>query len=43
MDWSVNLFNERLELDPEGRAIVPQRPGLGFTLDTDLLARRQVG
>ena len=42
MDWSVNLFNERLELDPEGRAIVPQRPGLGFTLDTDLLARRQV-
>ncbi len=42
MDWSVNLFNERLELDPRGRAIVPTRPGLGFTLDTALLARRQV-
>ncbi|MDG2113302.1 MAG: mandelate racemase/muconate lactonizing enzyme family protein, partial [Actinomycetota bacterium] len=40
MDWSVHLFNERLELDDRGRARVPQRPGLGVTLNEDLLARR---
>jgi L-alanine-DL-glutamate epimerase-like enolase superfamily enzyme len=39
MDWSVNLFNERLELDGDGRMVVPQRPGLGVTLDEDLVAR----
>jgi len=43
MDWSVNLFNERLELDDSGRARVPQGPGLGVTLNEDLLARRVVG
>ncbi len=42
MDWSVNLFNERIELDDQGRALVPTRPGLGFTLDDDLLARRRI-
>ncbi len=39
MDWSVNLFNERLERDDNGRAVVPDRPGLGVTLDETLLAR----
>ncbi|MGF1597806.1 MAG: mandelate racemase/muconate lactonizing enzyme family protein [Acidimicrobiales bacterium] len=42
MDWSVNLFEERLELDADGRAVVPDRPGLGVTLDGDLLASRRV-
>lgn len=42
MDWSVNLFNERLELDDEGRAIVPERPGLGVTLNDDLIAKRTI-
>lgn len=42
MDWSVNLFNERISLDEHGRAIVPTAPGLGVTLDEDLLASRTV-
>ena len=42
MDWSVNLFQERLELDPDGRMVVPDRPGLGFTLDDELVRARQV-
>lgn len=42
MDWSVNLFNERIELDESGRAVVPQRPGLGVTLNDELLATRSV-
>ena len=42
MDWSVNLFNERLELDANGRIIVPDRPGLGVTLDEDLVRARGV-
>lgn len=43
MDWSVNLFQERLELDASGRMIVPDRPGLGVTLDDDLITARRVG
>ena len=42
MDWSVNLFQERLELDPSGRMIVPDRPGLGVTLDADLVDARRI-
>lgn len=42
MDWSVNLFNERIELDSDGRACMPHGPGLGVTLDEDLLAKRSV-
>ncbi len=42
MDWSVNLFQERLELDAGGRIIVPDRPGLGVTLDDDLVRARGV-
>ena len=30
-EWLDPLFNERLEID-DGRMIVPDRPGLGFTL-----------
>ncbi len=42
MDWSVNLFEERLELDEAGRLLVPDRPGLGFRLDEALVADRRV-
>lgn len=42
MDWSVNLFQERIELDADGWALVPERPGLGVTLDDDLVAARTV-
>ena len=42
MDWSVNLFQERLELDPTGRMVVPDRPGLGVTLDDDLVRSRRL-
>ncbi len=43
MDWSVNLFEERLRLDGNGRIVVPTAPGLGVTLDQDLVAARSVG
>lgn len=42
MDWSVNLFQERIPLDGGGSAVVPQRPGLGVTLDDDVVASRLV-
>lgn len=42
MDWSVNLFNERIALDDEGQAVVPTGPGLGVTLSDDLLASRSL-
>lgn len=43
MDWSVPLFDERLELDAEGRLVIPHRPGWGVSLDEDLISRRRVG
>lgn len=42
MDWSVNLFNERIELDADGRAVVPNRAGLGVTLNQALLDSAQL-
>lgn len=42
MDWSQNLFHERLELDGSGRMVVPDRPGLGVTLDDELVRARRV-
>jgi L-alanine-DL-glutamate epimerase-like enolase superfamily enzyme len=36
------LFQEKLELDGEGRVIVPERPGLGFTPNYELLERYRV-
>jgi L-alanine-DL-glutamate epimerase-like enolase superfamily enzyme len=36
-DWLDPLFNERLELK-DGRMLVPNRPGLGFTLSPQALA-----
>lgn len=42
MDWSVNLFQERIQLNSDGQAIVPDRPGLGVTLDEELVAARTI-
>lgn len=39
-DWLDPLFNERLE-NRNGRMIVPNRPGLGFTLSEQALAWRR--
>jgi hypothetical protein len=36
------LFREKLELDGAGRVIVPERPGLGFTPNYELLERYRV-
>lgn len=39
-DWLDPLFNERLE-NRDGRMIVPNRPGLGFTLSDQALSWRR--
>jgi len=36
MPWSARLFSERIEFD-DGRARIPDRPGLGFSFDLDAL------
>jgi len=38
MPWMSDLFNERLEL-ADGKAVVPDRPGLGFTWDEAAVRR----
>jgi L-alanine-DL-glutamate epimerase-like enolase superfamily enzyme len=38
MPWFETLFRERLELR-EGRVLVPERPGFGFTFDPDAVER----
>jgi L-alanine-DL-glutamate epimerase-like enolase superfamily enzyme len=37
MPWFSDLYQERLEFE-DGKAIVPQRPGWGFTFDLDRIA-----
>jgi L-alanine-DL-glutamate epimerase-like enolase superfamily enzyme len=39
MDWISPLYRERLELDGQGRAVVPDRPGWGYTFDPDVVRR----
>jgi L-alanine-DL-glutamate epimerase-like enolase superfamily enzyme len=39
MPWFEPLYRERIELDPEGRAIVPDRPGWGFSFDPAAVKR----
>jgi L-alanine-DL-glutamate epimerase-like enolase superfamily enzyme len=39
MDWISPLYRERLEMDEQGRAIVPERPGWGFSFDPAVVAR----
>ena len=38
VDWFAPLFNERIELR-DGRLVVPERPGTGFTFDPDARTR----
>jgi L-alanine-DL-glutamate epimerase-like enolase superfamily enzyme len=33
MDWVSPIYREAIELDGEGRAVVPDRPGWGFSFD----------
>jgi len=39
MPWFEPIYAERIELDGEGRAIVPDRPGWGFSFDLDAVRR----
>jgi L-alanine-DL-glutamate epimerase-like enolase superfamily enzyme len=39
MPWLAPLYREQIELDADGRAIVPDRPGWGFTFDPDAVRR----
>jgi L-alanine-DL-glutamate epimerase-like enolase superfamily enzyme len=37
--WFEPIYAERIELDNEGRAIVPDRSGWGFSFDPDAVRR----
>lgn len=39
MPWFEPIYRERIELDARGDAIVPDRPGWGFTFDQAAIAR----
>ncbi len=39
LPWFEPLYEQRIELDSEGRAVVPQRPGWGFALSPDAVRR----
>jgi len=39
MPWFETLYRERIELDANGHAIVPDRPGWGFSFDPDAIRR----
>ena len=39
MPWFEPIYRERIELDAEGNAIVPDRPGWGFSFDPVAIAR----
>jgi L-alanine-DL-glutamate epimerase-like enolase superfamily enzyme len=39
MPWFESLYRERIELDANGDAIVPGRPGWGFSFDPDAIRR----
>jgi L-alanine-DL-glutamate epimerase-like enolase superfamily enzyme len=38
MPWFSDLYNEKLEFN-SGDALVPERPGFGFTFDTAYIKR----
>ena len=42
MPWFDPLFGDSLELDQEGRAIVPTRPGWGFPFDQKAVKKLKV-
>jgi L-alanine-DL-glutamate epimerase-like enolase superfamily enzyme len=39
MPWFADIYRERIELDAQGRAVVPDRPGWGFSFDPDAVRR----
>jgi L-alanine-DL-glutamate epimerase-like enolase superfamily enzyme len=39
MPWFEAIYRERIELDSNGHAIVPDRPGWGFSFDPDAMRR----
>ena len=39
MPWIESLYKERIELDAAGAAIVPSRPGWGFSFDPAAIER----
>jgi L-alanine-DL-glutamate epimerase-like enolase superfamily enzyme len=39
MPWFEPIYRERIELDLEGNAIVPDRPGWGFSFDPEAVRR----
>jgi L-alanine-DL-glutamate epimerase-like enolase superfamily enzyme len=39
MPWFEKIYRERIELDAEGNAIVPDRPGWGFSFDPEAIRR----
>jgi L-alanine-DL-glutamate epimerase-like enolase superfamily enzyme len=39
MPWCEPAYRERISLDTQGRAIVPERPGWGFDFDADAIKR----
>ncbi|MFN3745918.1 MAG: mandelate racemase/muconate lactonizing enzyme family protein [Hyphomicrobiaceae bacterium] len=41
MPWTAMLYRERLTIE-DGHVAVPDRPGLGFTFDTDAIERYRV-
>ena len=39
MPWCEPAYRERITLDGQGRAVVPDRPGWGFGFDTEAIER----
>jgi L-alanine-DL-glutamate epimerase-like enolase superfamily enzyme len=39
MPWFEQIYRERIELDASGNAIVPHRPGWGFSFDPAAIKR----
>jgi L-alanine-DL-glutamate epimerase-like enolase superfamily enzyme len=39
MDWVSRIYRERLEFNEQGHAIVPERPGWGFSFDPAVIDR----
>jgi L-alanine-DL-glutamate epimerase-like enolase superfamily enzyme len=42
MNWFEPLYRERLELDRDGHAVVPDRPGWGFSFDPAAVKRYRI-
>jgi len=39
MPWFEPIYRDRIELDADGHAVVPDRPGWGFSFDPDAIRR----